>query len=574
MRMPTRTGSSKVCCTGWVILYYSAVRNCSHVMKTRTVLIATVAVITLGSGLINLFSVASVNLSAHARLLEIGCPLEFMHLSRFLTLLIGFLLIVSSINIYKRKKKAYQLVLFVSCLSVVFHLTKGLDYREAFFSLSLVLVLFFTRNSFTVKSSVPNLHLGIIRFAITMAVMFAYGVVGFWLLDKREFGVDFTVADAIGKTIRFLTLQGDPAILPRTRHARWFLESLSLITAVSCCYGFFALFRPVRYRYLTLPQEREQARMITEKYGRHSLNYFKLWPDKSYFFSPSRNAFLAYRVGADFAVVLGDPVGPENEIEGIIRDFMNICHENDWGLAFHQTLPDFLGCYERLGFKKLKIGDDAIVDLTDFSLEGRENKALRHEVNKLEKSGIRTVYNAPPLPWDIVQQAQAVSDDWLKIEGRRERRFTLGLFDPEYVRSTPLCAVVDAQGKMQAFANIIRSYRPGESTIDLMRRRSDAPKGVMDYLFVKLFLQCKEKGYAEFSLGMAPMAGFQEHENPSREERAIHYFFQHMNFLFSYRGLRFYKAKFASRWEPRYVIYQNALELARHAIAIGVVSRL
>lgn len=167
-----------------------------------------------------------------------------------------------------------------------------------------------------------------------------------------------------------------------------------------------------------------------------------------------------------------------------------------------------------------------------------------------------------------------MSDDWLKIEGRRERRFTLGLFDPEYVRSTPLCAVVDAQGKMQAFANIIRSYRPGESTIDLMRRRSDAPNGVMDYLFVKLFLQCKEKGYAEFSLGMAPMAGFQEHENPSREERAIHYFFQHMNFLFSYRGLRFYKAKFASRWEPRYVIYQNALELARHAIAIGVVSRL
>ena len=127
---------------------------------------------------------------------------------------------------------------------------------------------------------------------------------------------------------------------------------------------------------------------------------------------------------------------------------------------------------------------------------------------------------------------------------------------------------------MQAFANIICSYHQGEATIDLMRRRSDAPYGVMDYLFVKLFLQCKEKGYATFSLGMAPMSGFQEHENPSREERAIHYFFQHMNFLFSYRGLRFYKAKFASWWEPRYVIYQNAIDLARHAIAIGVVSKL
>jgi phosphatidylglycerol lysyltransferase len=416
--------------------------------------------------------------------------------------------------------------------------------------------------------------LGIIRFVITIVVVFAYGVVGFWLLDTREFGINFTIADAIEQTIRFVTIQGDPAIIPKTRHARWFLDSLSMITAVACCYGLFALFRPVRYRYLTLPHEREQARIIAEQYGRHSLDYFKLWPDKSYFFCPSRTAFLAYRVGADFAVVLGDPVGPEGEIEGIIRGFMAMCRENDWGLAFHQTLPDFIGCYERLGFKKLKIGDDAIVDLTAFSLEGKAGKALRHEVNKLEQSGVHTVYHAPPLPADIVQQAKAVSDDWLRIEGRRERRFTLGLFDPEYVRSTPLCAVVDARGKMQAFANIIRSYHQGEATIDLMRRRSDAPYGVMDYLFVKLFVQCKEKGYATFSLGMAPMSGFQDHENPSREERAIHYFFQHMNFLFSYRGLRFYKAKFASRWEPRYVVYQNAIDLARHAVAIGVVSRL
>jgi len=543
-------------------------------MKARTVLIITVAVITLGSGLVNLFSAASLNLSAHARLVEKGFPLEFIHLSRFLTLFIGFLLIISSINIYKRKKKAYQLVLLVSCLSIVFHLIKGLDYEEAFFSLMLIFVLLFTRKSFTVKSSIPDLRLGIIRSVITLLVVFTYGVAGFWLLDKREFGINFTIADSTEKTVKFLTLQGDPAIIPRTRHARWFLDSLSMITVVAFCYSLFALFRPVRYRYLTLPHEREQAHMIAEQYGRHSLDYFKLWPDKSYFFSPSKNAFLAYRVGADFAVVLGDPVGPGDEIEGIIRGFMAMCHENDWGLAFHQTLPDFLGCYGRLGFKKLKIGDDAIVDLTTFNLDGKVGKELRHTVNKLEKIGIHTMYHEPPLSWEIVKQARDVSDDWLQIEGRRERRFTLGLFDQEYVRSTPLCAVVDPRGRMQAFANIIHSYHQGEATIDLMRRRSDAPHGVMDYLFVKLFLQCKQKGYATFSLGMAPMSGFQEHENPSREERAIHYFFQHMNFLFSYRGLRFYKAKFASWWEPRYVIYENAIDLARHAIAIGVVSKL
>ena len=543
-------------------------------MHSKTVLVAGVAVVTLASGVINLFSAMSLSLPQHAGLLQKGFPLEFIHLSRFLTLAIGLLLIVSSFNIYRRKKRAYQLVLFISCLSIVFHLTKGLDYGEAFFSLVLVMVLLFARKSFTVKSSIPDIRLGIIRLAIAVGVVFIYGVVGFWFLDKREFGINFTVSDSMIRTVRFLTLQGDSALVPRTRHARWFLDSLYMITGLAFFYTLVLIFRPVRYRYLTLPREREQARMIAERYGRHSIDYFKLWSDKSYFFNPSRSCFLAYRVGGDFAVVLGDPVGPENDMEEIINAFMLMCDENDWGLTFHQTLPDFLPLYEKCGFKKLKIGDDAIVDLTAFNLSGKDGKELRHSVNKVEKEGIHTVYYDPPLPAEILQEAEEVSKDWLQIEGRRERRFTLGLFEQAYVSSTPLFAVVDSQGRMQAFANIIHSYHQGEATIDLMRRRSDSPHGVMDYLLIQLFSHCKEKGYKTFSLGMAPMSGFQEHENPSLEERAIHYFFQHMNFLFSFRGLRFYKAKFASWWEPRYVIYQNALDLARHAIAIGVVSKL
>jgi phosphatidylglycerol lysyltransferase len=125
---------------------------------------------------------------------------------------------------------------------------------------------------------------------------------------------------------------------------------------------------------------------------------------------------------------------------------------------------------------------------------------------------------------------------------------------------------------MLAFANQIPSYRSGEATIDLMRHRADAPAGVMDYLFVKLFLQMKEKGFARFSLGMAPMSGFQTNENASVEEKAIHSFFQHLNFLFSYRGLKRYKAKFADSWEPRYSIYRTPLDLARMALALSAVS--
>jgi phosphatidylglycerol lysyltransferase len=148
------------------------------------------------------------------------------------------------------------------------------------------------------------------------------------------------------------------------------------------------------------------------------------------------------------------------------------------------------------------------------------------------------------------------------------------MFDEMYVRTTPIFVARDAREKVLAFVNIIPSYRPREATTDLMRRRSEAPNGIMDYLFTKLLLNNKEKGFERFSLGMAPMAGFHHGEHPSPEERAIHAFFQHLNFVFSFKGLRSYKAKFATSWEPRYVIYRNVLDLPRLAVALSRVSEL
>lgn len=273
-------------------------------------------------------------------------------------------------------------------------------------------------------------------------------------------------------------------------------------------------------------------------------------------------------------MALGDPVGPEAEIEPTIKRFIEYCANNDWRIAFHQTLPDFLPIYRGLGFRKLKIGDDAIVDLPNFKLEGKESKKLRHYINQLEKQGIKFLRFDPPISIEIMSQLKEISDSWLQIPGRRERTFTLGLWDHNYVRSTPVYAAVDPKGKILAFMNSIPSYRKGEATIDLMRHLPDAPPGVMDYLFIKLFFALKEEGYQRFNLGMAPMAGFSEHEEASPEERAVHYFMQQLNFLFSYQGLLYYKAKFATIWEPRYTIYRNVLNLPRVARAISEVSEI
>lgn len=533
-----------------------------------------VALSTAGSGVLNIRSVLGDGLTARTRLLEKVFPLEFQNFSRSVTLLIGFALVVSAVNVYRRKRRAFLLVVALSALSVVFHLTKGFDYEEAFVSLLLLSLLLLLHRYFNVRSRAPDFGLAVIRAAAGFFIVLCYGVAGFWWLEEREFGFNFHLADAFKRTLLIISLIGDSKLTPQTSYARWFANSVYLMTFMAITYAGFALFRPILYRYRTLPLERLRASRILSQYGRSALDFFKLWPDKSYYFNDEGNCFIAYRAGNNYAVALSDPVGPEEEVEETVRGFIEFCHANDWGVAFHQVPQDFLAIYERVGLKHLKIGDEAIVHLTSFDLEGSERKSLRKTVRRFEANGFTMREYQPPIPNAILLQAKSVSDDWLNLPGRRERQFSLGKFDESYVRTTPLYVVVNASGKIVAFVNPIKSYRQGEATIDLMRHSADAPNGTMDYLFTKLFLHCKAKGFQQFSLGMAPFDGFRKSEQPSAEERAVDYLMRHLNFIFSYAGLHHFKAKFADAWEPRYLIYQNVLALPQVGLALTRVSEL
>ncbi|MBI1353465.1 MAG: DUF2156 domain-containing protein [Acidobacteria bacterium] len=529
----------------------------------------------LGSGFVNLYSVlGGPALPERAARIERVFPIEFVHVSRFAAMLAGLGLVVLSINVWRRKRRAYRIGLALALASVGFHLTKGLDYEEALVAAVLAAVLWSSRGLFTVGSTTPDLGRGSKRLALALGSAVAYGVAGFWLLDRREFGIDFTWAEALRQSLRFFTFVGDASLVPRTHYAVWFLDSLSVLSAVAIAYSAFAIFRPVVYRYRTLPHERELAAEIVELHGRSSLDFFKHWPDKALFFSPSQSSFLAYKVGAGYAVVLGDPVGPAAEIEPLISAFETMCHDNDWEVVFYQVPGESLPQYERLGFRKLKVGEDAVVDLTQFSLQGKTHSKLRSKVNQFTRDGVSFVGYEPPLPPALVEQAREVSDSWLSLPGRRERTFSLGLFEAEYVRGTPIYAAIAADGRMMGFVNVIPSYFPGEATIDLMRHRQDSAPGTMDYLFTQVMLTMKDRGFTRFNLGMAPMSGFQADETPGPEEKAIHYLMQRLGFIFSYRGLRDYKAKFASIWEPRYLVYRDLARLPLVGRALADVMEL
>ena len=549
------------------------IESADHKFKKENTLLMVLVIAVLGSGLLNLYSLINPMASDRLKLFADIFPVEFKHFSRFMTLLIGFSLVISSINLYRKKRRAFLSVFLLLIFSVIFHLTRGLNYEEATASFVILILLIIGRKNFTVRSSVVSIPSSLRRIAILVALTIAYASSGFWFIEKHHFGINFHWQDAIRESFRYLFLIGDPQLVPLTRHAQWFIDSLYLSTAAVIVFSVSSLYRPIIYKFRIKPKETESARRIIETYGRSSQDFFKYWPDKSFFFLPGQQSVISYGVSGSFAIALGDPVGPEQEIKLAIVEFRKFCENNGWNFAFHQTSPDFLSVYEDLGFKKLKVGDEAIVDLAGFSIE-KIKKQFRHTYRKVEETGFQAKTFTPPLDNELLRQLKEVSDEWLKISGRRERGFTLGEFKYDYVRATEVLAALDASGKIYGFVNLIPSYKKGEATHDLMRRRRNAPNGIMDYIFIKLFLHLQSKGYERFNLGLAPMSGFRESEEASVEEKAIHYFFQHLNFLFSYRGLLSYKAKFATAWEPSYAIYRNPLDLPKLAIALRKISEI
>jgi phosphatidylglycerol lysyltransferase len=149
--------------------------------------------------------------------------------------------------------------------------------------------------------------------------------------------------------------------------------------------------------------ERTMATEIVMQYARVPLDTFKLWPDKSHFFSSSGSCVIACRVANKVGIALGDPVGAEAEVESTAHQFLQWCRQNGWSVAFYQTLPDFVPLYRSFRLKKLKICDEALVELIDFSLEGQGKTRATFQDSLVRKDGhTHARVSKPPLPEEIV----------------------------------------------------------------------------------------------------------------------------------------------------------------------------
>ncbi len=267
--------------------------------------------------------------------------------------------------------------------------------------------------------------------------------------------------------------------------------------------------------------------------------------------------YIAYRTAGRFLVAFSDPVAAPEAQRGLLAAFLERAAEVDREVILYQITPSMLPVAHDFGFTFFKLGEEAIVDLARFDLKGNKARKWRHAVNAVEKSGGSFEVVEGEVLGGLLAELRRVSDAWLAEKHVAEKRFSIGRFDESYLLRFPAAIVRDDAGRIAAFANILEG-RPGEEmSVDLMRYTGEGEgmHDVMDYLFIRLMLIAKERGYRRFNLGMAPLAAVGDERWARPFERLAHFFFRHGEQWYNYQGLRRYKEKFDPIWEPRYMAY-------------------
>lgn len=434
--------------------------------------------------------------------------------------------------------------------------------RTLVLPLSVVAALFVNAKEFTVKSDIQNFALVLRRVVAVLGMALAYGVVGFILLERRDFHRELSLPQTIVYTIDQFGIFTREPLQAFTYRAKVFLDSLSLISGLSIGYTFLALFQPLRARLSDQSQARQHVETLLEHYRGSSEDFFKLWPhDKSYIFSHDGQAAVAYHSTKGVALAVGDPIGKPESQQGALRNFLAECRINDWLPACVHTQEVYSDMYKKHGFSVQKIGQEAVVNLDSFISEQLRDKYFRQIRNKFTKHGYVAEVLQPPHNPALVQRLQQISSEWLSRPGRSERGVLMGYFSAEYLDMTPVMVLRDQAGTIQAFINQVPSFDTPEANYDMLRFSNLAPSNSNDFLLINYIEYLHHQGFVRLNLGLCPLAGVgdNEHDEPGVLDNILRFVYTNGDRVYSFSGLHRFKSKYAPEWRDRYIAYQGGL---------------
>jgi lysyl-tRNA synthetase class 2 len=523
-------------------------------------------------GLINLASALTPNIRWRGHLLLQFEPVEAMRLFHAVSLPAGTALLLVSPYLLKRRRRAWQAAVLLMIALGLLDLLKGLDFEETVITWGTAATLLSTRPAFGVEHDPITLRSVFWRLPLLGACGLTVAAVAAWASEGRP-----SVSSVVRETGDLLMWRTGPMHFERHsvwllhHHFAWLPLSVHLVELGTLVAMAYVVFRPLAGPVsLPGPAARSAAASLVRAHGADTLSFFKLRTDKHYFFSADRTAFVGYRIENGVLLLSGDPVGPQAALAGLLADVRTFAHARGLKLGAIGASERLRPLYGQLGLRTIYLGDEAIIELERFTLEGRAIRKVRQSVSRLQKAGFSAeVHEVSALEPETAREVEAVLERGL--EGAPERGFSMAMdsIRGAYDKDTLVVLARDESDPARPIRGVLHfvpCYGRSAMSLSFMRRDPETPNGLTEFMVVKAVELLRERGLSEISLNFAAFAKWM-HSPERRIERALGKLIAIGNPFFQIESLYRFNAKFFPRWEPRYLVYQGPLGLPRASLA-------
>ena len=482
----------------------------------------------------------------------------------------GLALIALGRGVLRGQRRAWRVAVVLLSGTILLHVIAGADFEESLIAGAVLVFLLVNRKEFQAASDAASLRsalvtlvavaLGIAVFATVSIELFTH--IGrhnnqvlpwwtvFWAVSERFAGI--TTIDLPERADRFLA----PALLT---------IGLCLVAVT-----LYLLTRPVVDRRMGSGRAAEfRARDIVRRHGATTLDYFALRSDKRWFFH--RDSLVAYAVYGGVCLISPDPIGPRNEREQVWGAFRTFADAHGWTTAVMGAGEEWLPTYRDSGMHNIYLGDEAVVQLQEFSLAGKHMKGLRQAHNRIKKYGYTVTFHDPSKIEPALTE-ELMSLMRLSRQGEHERGFSMMLgrvFDP---RDTGLLLTVvrTPDGAAAAMCQFVPATGINGFSLDLMRRDpGDHPNGLLDFALCSTIEHLAARGFDGLSLNFAAMRSTLAGEKgDGTVQRAERWFLKRLSNFAQIESLWKFNAKYEPEWLPRYVVFDTAEHLVPVVMAI------
>jgi len=478
----------------------------------------------------------------------------------------GTVLLLLSRALRRGKFRAWLLATVLSAVTAGLHLAKGLDVEEAIATVCVFVLLISAHRQFTARPDPRSLSrvLGVLLVGPVIATALGW----LWqVLDADGQVPGTTNTERIRQAFVGLIGLSGPVRFVRPADDAHAAIALAILGAVLVCTVLMVLMMPADGPHPLSPPETARLRTMLSSWGQvDSLSYFATRQDRSVIFSRSGKAAVTYRVVGTVTLAAGDPVGDPEAWPGAIDAWLEQARSFGW-------VPGALGvseagatAFHRAGLDALELGDEAIIEVDEFSLDGRAMRSVRQAVSRCERAGLTaSCLRVRDLDEQTRAEVRERADAWR--DGAVERGFSMALgrcLEAEDGDSVVvLCR--DQDGVLRGVLNLVPWGLDGLS-LDLMRRDRETENGIVEHMVVALWRACPDLGVRRFSLNFAVFRSVfarGERLGAGPMLRLWRSILIMLSRFWQIESLYRANAKYQPTWEPRFLCFARPGDLPR-----------